>query len=273
MNKLSLDLPEVTLVCVSGVNISNAIYALWRSSRNINFASVKLISNKEPDIIPRGISFEQSYGTELDSIDEYNKYVIYNLWRHVETQYCLIVQADGYVLNAKSWKAEFLEYDYIGAPWPIKQDAYVDPFGNHRRVGNGGFSLRSKKLLSLPATTEIPWEVNVGDFYKHQGVGLYSEDGNVCVHNRHIYESAGCKWPSVSLALDFSVESRVAEYDGAPTFGFHKRIPSLKHKLVEAVSKAWFSVELRVLIPMIQAAGFKKAHKSKELLGKRAAKK
>jgi hypothetical protein len=253
-----IQLHSVTLVCISGVNIFNSIFALWWSSRKISFGSVKLISNKKPKFLPSEVVFENSFETQLDSIDEYNRYVIYKLWRHVPTDHCLIVQADGYVLNPKHWKSEFLEYDYIGAPWPIKQDAYIDPFGNHQRVGNGGFSLRSRKLLSLPATVEIPWEVNVGNFYKHQWVGLYSEDGNVCVHNRHIYESAGCKWPSVSLALDFSVESRVAEYKGAPTFGFHKRIPSLKHKLVRTIAKAWFSLVLRVLIPVMEAVGFRR---------------
>ena len=246
----SLHLPEVTLVCVSGVNIANSLYALWRSSRKIKFASVKLISNMEPDIIPTGISFEKSRNTNLDSIDEYNKYIIYNLWRHIDTQHCLIVQADGYVINPNLWNSEFLEYDYIGAPWPIKDDAYIDPFGKHQRVGNGGFSLRSKRLLALPASEEVPWEVNIGDFYKHQGVGLYSEDGNICVHNRHIYESAGCKWPDVSLALDFSVETRIPEYTGAPTFGFHKRLPSLKHEFLEAVAKLRFALELLVPLPV-----------------------
>jgi hypothetical protein len=211
-----IQLPNVTLVCVSGVNIFNSIFALWRSSRDIQFASVKLISNKRPKLLPPHIKFERSVDTELNSIDAYNWYLIYELWRHVETDYCLVVQADGYVLDPKLWKPEFLEFDYIGAPWPIKEDAYIDPFGNHQRVGNGGFSLRSKKLLELPSIKEVPWEVNVGNFYRHENAGFYSEDGNICVHNRHIYEAEGCRWPDVSLALDFSVETRVPEYVGAP---------------------------------------------------------
>lgn len=250
MNQSSkLQLPSVTLVCVSGVNIFNSIFALWRSSRKIQFSSVKLISNRRPKLLPSQIQFEKAVATELDSIDEYNKYLIYELGRHVETDYCLIVQADGYVLNPKLWKPEFLEFDYIGAPWPIKDDAYIDPFGNHQRVGNGGFSLRSKKLLELPATKKVPWEVNVGNFYRHEGAGFYSEDGNICVHNRHIYEAEGCRWPDVRLSLDFSVETHVEEYTGAPTFGFHKRFPSLKFRILETIAKFWFRLEFLLLLP------------------------
>ena len=35
----------------------------------------------------------------------------------------------------------FLEYDYVGAPWPPNQD------DNSYGVGNGGFSLRSKSKM------------------------------------------------------------------------------------------------------------------------------
>lgn len=233
-------LPQVTLICVSGVNIPKSIYALWRSSAKIKFASVKLVSNRKPAFMPKGISFERALGTELDSIDEYSKYVIYNLWRHVDTQHCLVIQADGYVINPELWKSQFLEYDYIGAPWPVRPDAYIDPFGQHQRVGNGGFSLRSKRLLEVPKRFKVPWEVNVGSFYRHEGAGLYSEDGNVCVHNRHIYESAGCVWPDLPVALAFSVETRVEEFLGTPTFGFHKRIPTLKHAVLEVIAKIRF---------------------------------
>jgi hypothetical protein len=257
-----IQLPNVTLVCISGVNIFHSIFALWRSSRKIQFSSVKLISNKRPRILPPQIIFEKSVDTELDSIDEYNRYVIYKLWRHIETEHCLIVQADGYVLNPTLWKPEFLEFDYIGAPWPIKDDAYIDPFGNHQRVGNGGFSLRSKKLLTVPSSTEVPWEVNFGNFYRHEGAGLYSEDGNICVHNRHIYEAHGCRWPDVSLALEFSVESRVTEYKGAATFGFHKRFPSLKLRTIEALAKARFALGF-CLLRVMQTLGLRRLFRSK----------
>jgi hypothetical protein len=53
----------------------------------------------------------------------------------------------------------FLDYDFIGAPWPEGQEE------NSLLVGNGGFSLRSKsKLLAClakvpPLTLELPESV------------------------------------------------------------------------------------------------------------------
>lgn len=43
--------------------------------------------------------------------------MIKELNKYIETDYVLIVQYDGFILNPKAWMDEFLEYDYIGAPW------------------------------------------------------------------------------------------------------------------------------------------------------------
>ena len=61
-------------------------------------------------------------------LEGYSEFVIRELHKYVDTSHCLLVQWDGYVLNPKSWLPQFLDYDYIGAPW------------NGNVVGNGGFS-------------------------------------------------------------------------------------------------------------------------------------
>ncbi len=38
--------------------------------------------------------------------------------RVVTTDFNLCVQFDGFAVNAGSWDDVFLDYDYIGAPWP-----------------------------------------------------------------------------------------------------------------------------------------------------------
>jgi hypothetical protein len=137
-----------------------------------------------------------------------------------------LVQPDGFVLFPDKWDSDWLQYDYIGAPWAYVEDAYIDPFGNHHRVGNGGFSLRSKKLLDIPSVVEVPWETNNSDFYwMPEGVVNYHEDGNICVHNRHIFEEQGCKFAPVEVAVRFSQETRVPECEGITPFGFHYRLP------------------------------------------------
>ena len=83
----------------------------------------------------------------LKSASEYSFFVLKALHEYVETQHCLLVQWDGFVTNANAWRPDFLAFDYIGAPWP--------QFSDGRNVGNGGFSLRSRKLLKACAAGGI----------------------------------------------------------------------------------------------------------------------
>ena len=233
----NLSLPNVTLVCVTGVNYPKSIFALKRSLRRIEFSEALLVGKNYKGRMPAGIKYVEAKDSALDSIDAYSEYCIYKLWSHIKSSHILLIQADGYVLNPKQWSPENLKYDYIGAPWEYSENAYIDPFGNHQRVGNGGFSLRSLKLLKVPQLAEVPWEINNGDFYKHMDAGLYSEDGNICVHNRHIYESAGCVFAPLEIAMTFSKEKEVVEFDGRLTFGFHKKLPRIVNHLREKA--AW----------------------------------
>jgi len=216
-----IDLDNITLISVSSVKIPEAINAIKKSKEKINFYDTILVSDERPIDLPSDINYEHC--DKITNIKEYSYYMIYNLHKHIKSDFCLVVQYDGYVSNPDKWNDEFLNWDYIGAPWPIKEDAYIDPFGNHIRVGNGGFSFRSKKLIELPTFVEIPFEVNVGDFYKHMNAGCYSEDGNISVHNRHIFEENGCKFAPVDIAAQFSRESNIPENQGIEAFGFHGR--------------------------------------------------
>jgi hypothetical protein len=68
-----------------------------------------------------------------------------------ETEYVLIIQSDGFPL--RKGLAEFVgRYDYIGAPWGPASwfTNLVYPYPKYC-VGNGGFSLRSKRLCEMSA--------------------------------------------------------------------------------------------------------------------------
>jgi hypothetical protein len=163
----------------------------------------------------------------LTNIDEYNYYILYHLHKHINTEFCLLVQDHAFIINPDAWREEFFSYDYIGAPWPIRERAYITPYGEHQRVGNGGFSLRSKKLLKVPQTQWIPFRVAdvAQDFYKMFGGNNTNEDGNICVHNKHLFEMNGCKIAPVEVAKYFSYESPVPENQGIIPFGFHNNLP------------------------------------------------
>jgi hypothetical protein len=227
-----IELPDVTLVSIDTTsNLDGTLRALYTSMGGIKYGSVKLITTEEQikryqsQLEGEGIVLEVPV-SEIKDYNDYNYYVVYNLGNHIDTSHCLLVQPDGFVLFPEKWDNTWLEYDYIGAPWAYVEDAYIDPFGNHHRVGNGGFSLRSKKFLDVPTKVEVPWETNNSDFYwMPEGVVNYHEDGNVCVHNRHIFIEQGCKYAPVEVAVRFSQETRVPECEGIAPFGFHYRLP------------------------------------------------
>ena len=135
----------------------------------------------------------------------YGSFVIQSLSQYIDTPYVLIVQRDGFISNPFSWNNTFLNYDYIGARWPIYDN---DPKRNRedRCVGNGGFSIRSKKLLDLcskNADQMLPSEI--------------PEDLLICIEYRDYFEQNQCLFAPIDLADAFSAE--YTPYSGQ--FGFH----------------------------------------------------
>lgn len=213
MKKIAL--PNVTLVAVTGVKIFETIRALHVSSQDIDFGKIKLIAPEKTKYFPKNMIFEKS--PEMNSLREYSEYVFIHLDEHIDTDYCLLIQHDSWVLNPGLWKDEWLEYDYIGAPWAVKDDAYIAwGTGEHVRVGNGGFSLRSKKLLGIPKLKSLP--------LTHEQ-GYYNEDGNICCYYRTEFLESGIKFAPVEVAARFSYETSVRENLHINPFGFHKHFP------------------------------------------------
>ena len=206
-----INLENITLVSVTSVNVDRTIRALKYSSKDINFGEVLLLTDK--DVNPDGIKTIKI--EPLDYIG-YSKFIVYELYKYINTEFVLIIQDDGFVINPDKWTDEFLQYDYIGAPFPIPAEgdniSYRDPFGNLMRVGNGGFSLRSKKILSLATTLDLEWK---------SYFGYYNEDGFFTCHNKHLYEENGCVYAPVEVAAKFSHERQTAETIGITPFGFH----------------------------------------------------
>ena len=207
-----IKLPNVTLVAMATRNVEETLQALVYSCRGIEFGSVKLLSHYSPYGLGTNIEFARI--KKIKDIDEWSYRIVYELNRHIETDYALLVHADGFVVNPSSWRGEFLDYDYIGAPWPLPTDdfSYRDSAGNIVRVGNS-VSLRSKRLLELPQKLNLPWEPDHG---------YYNEDGFLCVKNKLLLESHGLKFAPLGVAKYFSHESMIPEIRGIKPFAFHK---------------------------------------------------
>lgn len=226
-----LDLSRITLVAIDNTcRIEKTIKAIYTCIEQANFGSVKLITSSnyiqkyKEELSSDGIIIEEMRYPITD-INLYSKYILYELYKHVDNEFCLVVQDHAFIVNPDAWTDEFFNYDYIGAPWPYMENSYITPFNEHIRVGNGGFSLRSKKLLEVPNKVEIPFDCTSGDFYKHFNANNFAEDGNICVHNRHLFLKQGCKFAPLEVAVKFSYETSIPENKNIIPFGFHSNLP------------------------------------------------
>lgn len=191
-----LKLPRVTLVAVSSVALEATLRALHLSLDQIQFGEVLLLSDRLPkqELRPE-LSWRKI--APICSRTDYSRFMLHELHHHIETDFALCVQWDGYVLDAKRWNMEFLAFDYIGAPWPH--------FNDDANVGNGGFSLRSKKLLEACSQLLLP-----------EGI---QEDVAICrYYRRQLEEQYDICFASEALARRFSFER--TERTGSE-FGFH----------------------------------------------------
>src|SRR3990167_5613668 len=188
-NKIKL--PQVTLICLTNKDFALHKEAIDRSCEGIDFGAVKLI-----------------WDEKCNSIDEWNRKIIFDLPKYVDTSHALLIHADGYVIHPELWNPDWLLTDFIGAPWPLPTDnySYLDEEGELQRVGNS-VSLRSKKLMDLVATR--PMEFHYGN---------NNEDGQICCWNRKWLERQGCKFATFEQAVYFSKEHEIPENVGIKTF-------------------------------------------------------
>ena len=213
-NKVFLELPQITLVAVATLQVEETLQALVHSCKSIKFGKVKLLANYTPFGLEQYPYIEFFRIDKFSSVDDWCRFIIYNLNDYIDSEFALLVHADGFVVNPDAWRSEFLQYDYIGAPWPLPTDdySYRDIDGNIIRVGNS-VSLRSKRLIELPIKLNLPWE----PFH-----GNYHEDGFICAKNRHLYEAQGMKFSPLEVAKYFSHERMIPEIQGIKPFVFHK---------------------------------------------------
>lgn len=132
-----LRLPEVTLVCVQPRVPALGLATLRHCMRDIRFAQVLLFT--DPMAIrerPDGIEVK---GLRLDSPQAHADFMLRGLVHYLQTSHLLLVQWNGFVLDAKQWDPAFQLYDHVSAP--------VDPGASARGARASSFSLRSRRLL------------------------------------------------------------------------------------------------------------------------------
>lgn len=186
---------STTLVCVDTANQALAKLALMYSAHFCTFDRILYLSD-----IDWGVPSCDFIRIEpITSIDWYNEFMIKGLYNYIETDYVLVIQFDGFIRNPSNWDDGFFSHDYIGAPWPQHPDY---------PVGNGGFSLRSRRLLQALQDPVIPSSTDDG------------EDAVICRHFRpYLEEKHRIKFADVDTAARFSYEE--GPYPTNQPFGFH----------------------------------------------------
>ena len=212
--KKKLKLHNVSLLAIAyKKDVDQTQISMKISSENIDFGAIKLLTSAQPKIKYPDIEYVPI--EPMMNLNEYSKAMIEDLHKYFKTTHCLVVQADSFVVNHKLWKDEFLKYDYIGAPWSDKLVVNQNLVLNVKKnpVGNGGFSLRSRKLVQ--ATAKID--------YDSLKFPLKSEDVIIChyLYDKMIEE--GVKFAPPKLAAQFSIENVNNLYGQNPdsVFGFH----------------------------------------------------
>jgi hypothetical protein len=136
------------------------------------------------------ITLKDTGRTRID-IPEYNRMMMgREILDQIPTEMFLVVQTDSLLCRGeKDLLKEFMDYDYVGAPWRDRS-----------RVGNGGLSLRRKSMM-LKIVEKCP-------------KGAHMEDGFFA----YGCEGAEPKIPEFELAKKFAVESVYHPR----SFGLHK---------------------------------------------------
>jgi hypothetical protein len=199
------DLRSVTLCAADSHAVSLTLRAMRLSAGHCRFGDAILFTDAEipPSLEERFAGEESPVRVQpippLQSRAEYSAFVIRELVQHVTTSHVLIVQWDGWIVDPSAWDAAFLDYDYVGAPWGRYNDG-MD-------VGNGGFSLRSRRLMEVlqlapfAPVAEIPEDELIGRVWRPM-----------------LEQHHGIRFAPPEIAARFSCERVLPN---GLTFGFH----------------------------------------------------
>ena len=207
---------QLTIAAASDIKIKTTIKRLHQAKQVFPHCRAILFTSKQISEATGEIEIIRI--NPLDSLRAYSDFIIYSLHHYIDSTHVLIVQWDGFIVNPNRWDQEFLNYDYIGAPfiprsnnWGYSRDAN----GGFYAVGNGGFTLRSKRLLAAPTQLGLLDDVQLTNHH---------EDGFFCVLHRTTLEQQGFQWAPTASAFRFAIESPLERrHLLLPSFGIHGR--------------------------------------------------
>ena len=177
---------DVTLIVFEGVE------SRWDQTERLFYHLKNMGAFGDAVYIQDKCNYQQAMHWEMGRYGDY-----------IDTSHALICTWDGFIANPHLWDDEWLNYDFIGAPWPN--------FWNvSNRVGNTGFTLQSKKFLNMAETAEPLWRGEAGDVF-------------LCQKMAEAFKKNGINYAPIQVAAAFSWEHYIEENLAGPdrSFGFH----------------------------------------------------
>ena len=230
---------KLTIVSVFGHNDGSvAVPSIMKSMEELPGSKGLLLSIKKPKNLPSQIEWKSIY---FLNYKQYSVFMMHALYAYINTEYCLVVQDDSWVLNGDKFTEEFYEYDYIGAishcgirfienPHVVKKNKkenltmdylylnynWVDDYAvckpNTLVVQNGGFSLRSKRFLEacnvhgFVHSSPDPWVITNDIGIKREWPFNWNEDVQLTGILRPILANLGYKFAPLDVASKFAIE-------------------------------------------------------------------
>lgn len=220
----------ISISCIDTLNYEKSIRAINATCENIKIDKVYWFSDKNiSDEINVPVIWHQIPKIDIKNFIHFTGEIHLKIMPEiVDTDFNVINHYDGFAVNKNAWTDDFLTYDYIGAIWPFYP---VDA-----NVGNGGFSLRSKKLydalLDLKVShlssdysmSELGLEKGTHTVRGHNGEWLIPEDVIICKIHRNILQSKyDIKFAPPDIANRWSIEGNMNSEWLGKSLGFHGR--------------------------------------------------
>jgi hypothetical protein len=216
---------KITVVAITSTDHELTKFSIEKTLENTpNVEDILVFSDKK--ILDYGKFVELSTPFTWE---DYNQFRLKEVGKYLETEFVLFIEYDGMATNKNSWSDEFFKYDYIGAPF--KKQMFGE---NINQVGNGGFSMRSTKLMKILSEDK---NIKLKTFnFLFSEVGI--EDGTICVeYEKYLRQKYNIDFSPTSLASCFGCEWE----NTLDSFGFHG-LWNLPNFLKKKDYEKWLSV-------------------------------
>ncbi len=192
-----VSLPDVTLVMVETREHELAYLAVGECLDKAEFGNVLIFTDQAGYFRGQGDIIHVPDWPEKIG---WSRHTWQGISPYMRTSHALCIQWDSWIMDPGKWRDEWLQYDFIGAPWWYKDG---------KNVGNGGFSLRSTRLMRY-----------LRDHRDRFPCHTALDDDLLCRGYRPELEDRGFVWAPQDVAQDFAFEC-VRPDKSATHFGFH----------------------------------------------------